>query len=347
MAFVALRRIGWWFSCGQLFFDHDRRPLFRASDFTSPRTGTLVDGMLRPMVKTTVFTLQNVPEDNLGRSIVRASPHAAPSCANIRACLGSLPECKTEFFDLRDVLPVELRDEADEAAIGIIRGAPDALWGAGTLQAMEREFDAQADALNKHEWSRRHVRDATHPKGEHDGVVRLRLRWHMYIGDRAKTADYPGDQATVVAFDQMPLAKRWREFVTKTLREFVTKTLRGNGVACPDLTSCTNINYVDGRNGTGIGWHGDAERTIIVTLRLHAGSVASPLKFNWMRHGCPVGSPVALTLDHGDAYIMSKKATGNDFRDTSVLTLQHASGGPGCAPAKLDALGRRAKRPLS
>ena len=115
--------------------------------------------------------------------------------------------------------------------------------------------------------------------------------------------------------------------------------LRQNGVECPQLTSCTNINYIDGKNGTGIGWHGDGERTIIITLRLHAGSEFNVLRFHWMRYGKPVGRPVSIMLKRGDAYIMSRKATGNDWLDSSKeYTLRHAAGGNGCIPARVETL---------
>jgi hypothetical protein len=33
-----------------------------------------------------------------------------------------------------------------------------------------------------------------------------------------------------------------------------------------------------------------------------------------------------LTLQAGDLYIMSDKATGNDWKKSSILTLRHAAG---------------------
>lgn len=216
--------------------------------------------------------------------------------------------CKTEYIDLTKALSEKDRSLAEEACVGVIRDAPNALWGDGTLDAIELEFDNQSSTVNKEEWSRRHNR-----------VVRSRMRWHMYIGQEAKSADHAHDQAEVVSFASMPIAKRWRDVVTHTLR--------ANGVECPELTSCTNINYVDDRNSTGIGWHGDGERTIIVTLRLHKGSKNNVLCFHWVKDDVPVGNSVRITLDRGDAYIMSVKATGDDWLNKNVLTIRNAAGG--------------------
>lgn len=278
------------------------------------------------MAKTTVFTLQNVDDDCLGRSIRHASLKEAPSCTQVRNVLESLAStCQTEYLDLTDALSDADRCEAEEAGIGIIRSAPDSLWGRGTLDEMEAEFDRQSEYVNKEEWSSIQQR-----------VIKLRMRWHLYIGNTAKPADHSRDQAEVVSFDSMPLAKRWKDTIVSILQS--------NGVGCPELTSSTNINYVDDRNSTGIGWHGDGERTVIVTLRLHSGSRNNVLCFHWMRNNVPVGRPVRITLDRGDAYIMSIKATGNDWKRTDLLTLQHAAGGFGCVPARVSTLQERSRK---
>ena len=39
-----------------------------------------------------------------------------------------------------------------------------------------------------------------------------------------------------------------------------------------------------------------------------------------------VGKRVKLSLEHGDMYIMSEKASGYDYMKRSVYTLRHAAG---------------------
>ena len=195
--------------------------------------------MFGSVPKTTVFTLQNVLEHNLGKSIRKASPHIAPSTENVKQCLQTFAKegCTIEYVDLKQGLSEEARSIAEDAGIGIIRKAPDTLWGPGTIRAMESEFDQHMQFVNKKQWSKQHYRDKNHPKGFHDGVVNLHMRWHLYIGERAIKADYPNDQSEVVSFDSMPLAKRWKIKIMQILQQ--------NGVNCPNLNSCTNINFVE------------------------------------------------------------------------------------------------------
>lgn len=73
----------------------------------------------------------------------------------------------------------------------------------------------------------------------------------------------------------------------------------------------------------GIGYHGDTERKRVVAIRL---GVSIPLVFGWWHRHQPVGEKHVLSLHHGDMYVMSEKATGFDWKRSSVHTLRHAAG---------------------
>jgi hypothetical protein len=73
----------------------------------------------------------------------------------------------------------------------------------------------------------------------------------------------------------------------------------------------------------GIGYHGDTERKIVIAVRLGA---SIPLQFQWYRYNYSVGTPIRIDLAAGDIYFMSEKATGNDWKTRSMLTLRHAAG---------------------
>lgn len=49
------------------------------------------------------------------------------------------------------------------------------------------------------------------------------------------------------------------------------------------------------------------------------------LHYQWFWKGFAVGERIQLMLHHGDVYIMSQKATGNDC-STNILALKHACG---------------------
>lgn len=82
-------------------------------------------------------------------------------------------------------------------------------------------------------------------------------------------------------------------------------------------------NYYYNPSKCGIGFHGDAERRKVIAVRL---GVSIPLHYQWFYGFKPVGERVKIHLNHGDIYIMSDKAVGNDWRCSSKLTLRHAAG---------------------
>ncbi len=53
-----------------------------------------------------------------------------------------------------------------------------------------------------------------------------------------------------------------------------------------------------------------------------------PLCFNWFHRFKHVGEKFTIQLNHGDLYIMSEKAVGQDWKKSSQLTLRHSAGCP-------------------
>ena len=86
-------------------------------------------------------------------------------------------------------------------------------------------------------------------------------------------------------------------------------------------------NYFDGAN-CGLGWHGDAERTINVIMRFGPTSFTMPLNIQWFYNQSPFGDIMKLPLHEGDCLVFSAKALGTDFKDPPLKrpTLRHAVG---------------------
>jgi alkylated DNA repair dioxygenase AlkB len=76
---------------------------------------------------------------------------------------------------------------------------------------------------------------------------------------------------------------------------------------------------------SGIGFHGDTERNILICISL---GNSSTLRYCWRKHGTSTlfGKEIYIKLDHGDIYIMSEKATGYDWKMRSKYRLVHATG---------------------
>jgi hypothetical protein len=82
-------------------------------------------------------------------------------------------------------------------------------------------------------------------------------------------------------------------------------------------------NYYYDVDKCGIGFHGDSERKKVIAIRL---GKSIPLHFQWALNGKPIGERIELTLNHGDMYVMSEKATGYDWKTRKIPTLRHAAG---------------------
>ena len=50
------------------------------------------------------------------------------------------------------------------------------------------------------------------------------------------------------------------------------------------------------------------------------------MHFQWYQNSKAIGERVKLKINHGDMYIMSEKATGNDWKKKKIKTLRHAAG---------------------
>ena len=76
---------------------------------------------------------------------------------------------------------------------------------------------------------------------------------------------------------------------------------------------------------SGIGFHGDSERKIVICLCLGTSSI---LRYCWRMPGMSekFGKPIDIRVEHGDIYVMSEKATGYDWRFRSKVRVVHAAG---------------------
>ena len=89
------------------------------------------------------------------------------------------------------------------------------------------------------------------------------------------------------------------------------------------------INVVEGNRyydlkTTGIGFHGDTERVVVICLSI--GGWNYPLRWQWFKDGMPVGKSIDIRLNSGDVYIMSEKSVGADWKKSSLYTLRHSAG---------------------
>ena len=74
-----------------------------------------------------------------------------------------------------------------------------------------------------------------------------------------------------------------------------------------------------------MGFHGDCERKIVISLSVGRKMT---MRFFWRKPGSTENKigPIDLELNHGDLYVMSEKATGNDWKKRSRYRVVHGVG---------------------
>jgi hypothetical protein len=141
-------------------------------------------------------------------------------------------------------------------------------------------------------------------------VVNKHARHNLCYGDDGQEPDYEHGKGRIVAFDDIP----WTKYIKQNLHVYVGskgKELVAEGNRYYDASTC------------GIGYHGDSERKKVIAIRL---GESMTICYQWFLYNKPVGKRIELKLHHGDIYIMSEYATGNNWKKKNILTLRHAAG---------------------
>lgn len=141
-------------------------------------------------------------------------------------------------------------------------------------------------------------------------VVNKHARHNLCYGLVEQEPDYEAGKGKIVSFDNVPILKLFRKNIQKFIGS-TGKNLVVEGNNYYDVTKC------------GIGFHGDSERKKVIGVRL---GTSMCLVFQWYFNGERKGEPTRINLSGGDVYIMSEKATGNDWKRKSIYTLRHAAG---------------------
>ena len=206
----------------------------------------------------------------------------------------------TEYVHLNSALGEKFHTD-EKAGLLIIRNGIDLL-----LSDINKTRD---DLLEEHS---KLIPDKQYYDTRRNKVLNKRARYNLCYSDFSQDSDFENKKGTIIHFDKIPLTKHLRERIPYYFGEKTTK-LKGEGNYYYDLNKC------------GIGFHGDTERRIVIGMRL---GESMPLHFQWYKKSVKIGKRVKLQLNHGDIYIMSKKAIGFDWkkRNNNILTLRHAAG---------------------
>lgn len=205
---------------------------------------------------------------------------------------------------MRRALPVLLANAAAAAA------ATAAAEPAAAEPATEAATAAATSALVE---EHRAIAAVVDKKALFRGEVKNKnARWNLCFADYRQEPEYAAGRGRVIDFADVPLLSTVRAGI-------------GRFFGAPYARLLAEGNYYYDVARTGIGFHGDAERRVVIALRLGA---PIPLHYQWYSRHQPVGARVVLQLAAGDMYAMSEKAVGTDWKRSAIPTLRHAAGGP-------------------
>lgn len=246
-------------------------------------------------------------------------PELEAIAARVQAAGGT-----TELYRLSDRLPSALRnDPQHEAATLVIRdGArfmlkqptsdgigPEPHHTEGSLEDLGRQKSA-ADRLYQEQQA-----DVVYDKRFFDTrskkTKNKQARYNIVFGPEDIPANEDYSQYTVCGFPRLAHLDQFRRSLGGWL-----------GDKAEGLHAEGNLYY---HEKGGIGFHGDAERKVVICLSLGKESV---LRYHWRLPGSSQHTLEAtdIVVRHGDVYVMSEKATGHDWRFRSKLRLVHAAG---------------------
>jgi hypothetical protein len=170
-------------------------------------------------------------------------------------------------------------------------------------------------------------------------VVDKHARHNLCFTEHAQEPDYEAGKGRVIAFDSVPCLNVIRNALPGMIGGKAASLL-GEGNRYYNAAKCgigyhgivflfvktitiffTKACFVS--NSFSLQFAGDAERLKVVAIRLGA---MMPLQYQWFLRGQPTGDPMRLELQHGDLYVMSQKATGNDWKKRIIPTLRHVAG---------------------
>jgi alkylated DNA repair dioxygenase AlkB len=236
---------------------------------------------------------------------------------------------EAEVVNLNRLLPRDVRGDSEEAAVLVVRNGIQALLGkkgADKLFKEQKELEWDTKTMMRGRMVEKHARSNVCYADFHQKSNLEKLYKRQKEGKELKESP----KGMVYDFDDLNYLKRTRE----KLPEYLGSKAEG---------LLAEGNYYFNADECGIGFHGDKERRIVIALRLGA---TIPLYYQWYYKTELVGKELKLMLNHGDLYVMSGKATGQDWNIRNIYTLRHAAGSDKYTHAPLRAKLKKKEREI-
>jgi len=210
---------------------------------------------------------------------------------------------QTELIYLSERAGLTESEGIPRAAVLVLRGGVDRLTGGKKEQA---QAELASKLTDKHALMYGEVRNK-------------HVRHNFLFGDGAQQPDYAAGKGTIYDFSSNPVLDGLRRSISLWA-----------GIETPEnVLPVGEVNHYFDVTKTYIGFHGDAERRIVVGARF--GEPKFPLWFRLHNNGVPVGKTIKLTLGDGDVYFMSELAVGQKWKSKGGHW-RHAAGQDGVVP---------------
>jgi hypothetical protein len=150
-------------------------------------------------------------------------------------------------------------------------------------------------------------------------VLNRQARFSLCFATTSQPPNYSDGKGTIVSYRDVP--------ITNWIKHKLMELYFGGGNHDKEMELPAEASYYYNLNKCGIGFHGLAERKIVIAFHLGA---SIPMHFQWYLKDTPVGERIKLTLYDGDIYVLSEAAIGanwkKDKNNDSIYTIQHAAG---------------------
>lgn len=209
-----------------------------------------------------------------------------------------------EYISISDKLPINLRND-NEAGVLIFRSVSNNkdkkfVLGLNKKEADKLYLEQEIVEYDKKYWDYRRSK-----------TLNKRARYNIVFGKNKVEHSKDYKQCSIARFSDLKYLNKFRKRL---------KLILGN--KANKLNAEGNKYFHD---EAGIGYHGDAERKIVICLSL---GKPTTLRYHWRLPGSSEHTleSTDINLNHGDVYIMSEKATGWDWKLRSKVRVVHGVG---------------------
>ncbi len=230
---------------------------------------------------------------------------------------------KVELYDLNKLGKINTNlfnklEDADKANVLIIRDYAKENSKKIYEECMSDEWDSKYLDPNKY---RTEIVDGKEVRIRGKVLNKHARKNICYVKKLNQEPNYIEGKGRIVDLETKEVLNR---VVDNMIKEFNDILIKGGS------KSRVIINVVEGNHyynlkKTGIGFHGDTERVVVICLTIGGGG-NYPMRWSWFVNGKPVGEPINIGLNDGDLYIMSEKAVGSDWKKRITYTLRHSAG---------------------